>query len=158
GFSVAQEKADALCRALIDTCNRQKNGDAHGPVLDIDLIVEEEQLSIDFARTFIKLSPFGMGNKKPLLYLGPLLCQTVRTLGREGKHHRIMLKNPDGQSAFESVMWNSYGQIPSADELVDIVFTPEINAYNGRERLQLVLSDWRHSGKPEEGSSEARST
>ena len=158
GFSVAQEKADALCRALVDTCNRQRNGDACGPVLDIDLIVEEEQLSIDLARTFIKLAPFGMGNKKPLLCLGPLLCQSVRTLGREGKHHRIMLKSPDGKVAFESVMWNSYGQIPSPDDLVDVVFTPEINAYNGRERLQLVLSDWRQSGKPEEVSSEVSGT
>jgi single-stranded-DNA-specific exonuclease len=157
GFSVSADKADALCRALVDTCNRN-NGGVHGPTLKIDLIVDQSEVSLDLARTFFKLAPFGMGNKKPLLCVGPLLCQSSKPLGREGKHHRIMLKEPEGEAVFEAVMWNSYGQVPSVDDQVDIVCTPEVNAFNGRERLQLVLSDWRYSGKSLESDSQIEAT
>lgn len=154
GFSVSADKVDALCRALVDTCNRN-NGGVQGPTLNIDLIVDKSEVSINLARTFFKLAPFGMGNKKPLLCLTSLLCQSSKPLGREGKHHRIMLRDPQGEAVFEAVMWNSYGQVPDAEDVVDIVCTPEVNAFNGRERLQLVLSDWRYSGRSVVSASQA---
>lgn len=145
GFSMAAEKADAWCRAVSDTVARFENGKSQGPSLNIDLIVQEPEVSMDLARLFFKLAPFGMGNKKPLLFLGPLLCQSSRPLGKDGKHHRIMLKGLQNDEVFECVLWNSYGKIPYPEERVDVVFTPESNSFNGRERLQLVLSDWRPS-------------
>jgi hypothetical protein len=150
GFSVSAEKVEALRRGLIDTCNRLQNGKVQSPILDIDLVVDESDVTIDLARLFVKLAPFGIGNKKPLLCLPGATCQSTRLLGKEGKHHRIMLKSSTGGSAFECVIWNIFGNVPAQDEEVDVVFTPEINAFNGRERLQLVVADWRLSGRGEE--------
>jgi single-stranded-DNA-specific exonuclease RecJ len=152
GFSVQADKAETLCRALVDTCNRMTGDKPRSPVLDIDLVVEETDVSMELVRRFSKLAPFGMANKKPLICLTDMTCESSRSLGKEGKHHRVMLKGDNGADAFECVMWNSYGKVPGDGEIVDIVFSPEINSYKGRERLQLVLSDWRNTQQGKDGA------
>ena len=54
-----------------------------------------------------------------------------------------MLEVAGSEVLLEAVFWNSRGRVPKDNEKVDIVFTPEINTYNGRDRLQLILADWR---------------
>jgi single-stranded-DNA-specific exonuclease len=144
GFSVEADKADVLCRALVETCNRMTGNKLRTPSLDIDLVAEAGDVSMDLVRELSQVAPFGMGNKKPSLCLTGLTCESSRPLGKEAKHHRIMLRGDSNAEPFECVIWNSYGKAPADGELVDIVFSPEINSFKGRERLQLVLSDWRH--------------
>lgn len=145
GFSVPAEKADILCRALVNTCNQLLNGKELTSSLDIDLQVEEPDVSLELTRLLYKLAPFGMENKKPLLCLKGLICQASRRIGKEAKHHRLELKDPNSKNILEGLIWNSHGKAPGEGQVVDIVFTPEINSFNGRQRLQLVLSDWRQS-------------
>jgi len=158
GFAVSGEKADALCRALVETCNDVQVEGLQYPSLEIDLLVEGHQLSLALAREFFKLAPFGMGNRKPLLCLCGVVCESVRVLGKEAKHHRIMVKYPGSDLDLECVIWNSHGKVPGCGEVVDLVFTPEINKFNGRERLQLVLADWRSSSYDQESKLEENDT
>ncbi len=41
-------------------------------------------------------------------------------------------------------MWNTQGIVPPDGQRIDVAFTPEVNSYNGRDRLQLVLTDSAH--------------
>jgi single-stranded-DNA-specific exonuclease RecJ len=150
GFSTASAKAEILCRALVDTINRTLGDKPLSSTLTIDVLVQADAVNLELAKTFFKLAPFGMSNKKPLLYLNNLSCEGTRTLGKEGKHHRLNLVDKDSKTQFECVMWNSQGRIPADGELIDLVFIPEVNSYNGRERLQLVVSDWRVTGSGQE--------
>lgn len=142
GFSVEADKAEAFCRAITDTCNRMLAEKAMRPVLDIDALVDSAQVSMDLVRELSRLAPFGMSNKKPLLAIKGLVCVGTRALGKEGKHSRIMLKDPASAQVFESVMWNSKGRVPVDGSSIDVAFNAEINSYNGNDRLQLVLADW----------------
>jgi single-stranded-DNA-specific exonuclease len=143
GFSLESSKGDSFRHAIVSTCNRLLASSAPNPLLHIDLSVSAEDVTQGLARHLTKLAPFGMGNKKPLLQTKDLRCIETRELGKEGKHHRVTLQSLTSEATFESVFWNSRNQIPAIDEIVHIAFTPEINSFNGRERLQLVLSDWR---------------
>lgn len=145
GFSVEAAKAQALCRGLTDTCNKMLAGKPSNPSLEIDTLVAGGEVSTDLAKELAILAPFGIGNKKPLLCMQNLVCKSTRGLGKEGKHHRLMLQSPAVDSEFECVLWNSRGKVPFDGQEIDLVFSPEINVYNGRERLQLVVSDWRSS-------------
>jgi hypothetical protein len=100
---------------------------------------------MDLVRLLAKLAPFGMSNKKPIFALQDVTCSATRPLGKEGKHSRIMVLDSTQSIAFECVMWNSRGRIPQDAISIDIAFTAEINSFNGRDRLQLVLADWRLS-------------
>ncbi len=150
GFATASAKADILCRALVDTINRTLGDKPLSSTLAIDFLAKPQAVDLPLAKTFFKLAPFGMANKKPLLCLNDLTCENTRTLGKESKHHRLNLIDRQSRTQFECVMWNSQGNIPADGECIDLVFIPEVNTYNGRERLQLVVSDWRVAGSAQE--------
>ncbi len=142
GFSAEAEKAETFCKAITDTCNRMLAEKSLNPVLDIDAVVNAGEVSMELVRQLARIAPFGMANKKPVLAMKKLACASSRPLGKEGKHSRIMLRDPDTGTQFESVMWNSKDRVPADNQLLDVAFNAEINSYNGNDRLQLILSDW----------------
>jgi len=143
GFAMEAANAEVACRALVDTCNQMLASKASNPTLDIDVVVQPAEVDMPLVKVIGKLAPFGMGNKKPVFCVQNVVCSASRPLGKEGKHSRIMVLDANQSQAFECVMWNSRGRVPVESSLIDIAFTPEINSFNGRDRLQLVLADWR---------------
>ncbi len=143
GFSLDASKGDLFRSALVKTCNKLLISSAKNPTLHVDVSISADEVTTELARLLTKLAPFGMGNKKPLLHVKNVRCLETRELGKEGKHHRITLQSKTSDATFEAVFWNSRNRLPAVDQDLHMVFTPEINAFNGRERLQLVLSDWR---------------
>lgn len=146
GFSLAAEKGEAFRAGINSTCNQMLANKNPAPIVNIDVVLDDTSLDLfSCAKNITKLAPFGMENKKPLFYTSKLSCQKISPLGRQGKHHRLDLLDKESNKTFSCVYWNSNQVIPESDELIDIVFTPEINNFNNKERLQLVLSDWRTS-------------
>jgi single-stranded-DNA-specific exonuclease RecJ len=145
GFSTEAERADVLCRALVATCNRMLGTHSMTPRLDIDIVLEPERVDLPLAKELTKLGPFGMGNKKPVIALKGMFVVNTRPLGKEGKHHRIVVRDTASGGLLECVYWRSSGRIPEIGASVDVAFCPETNVYNNTERLQLVLADWRNA-------------
>lgn len=146
GFSLEADKAEALMTGLSSTCNQMLEGKSLVPTLEIDLQVPAPEVTLETAHLISKLAPFGIANKKPVLVVSSLTCLGARPLGKEGKHHRLALKDTKSGALFEAVMWNSRNRIPHDGQSIDVAFTPEVNRFNGTERLQLVLADWRTIG------------
>ncbi|MDZ4832777.1 MAG: single-stranded-DNA-specific exonuclease RecJ [Candidatus Melainabacteria bacterium] len=142
GFSVDYGKADEMCRGLIQTCNNMMRGQALAGLVEVDLVIDQDSVDLDLAKLLRVLAPFGMSNRKPRFCMKGLTTKEVRTLGKDGKHHRLILAGDKGQ-VYECVMWNSQGRTPNEGRPVDLVFTADVNTFNGRERLQLVVNDWR---------------
>ncbi|MBX9720815.1 MAG: single-stranded-DNA-specific exonuclease RecJ, partial [Candidatus Obscuribacterales bacterium] len=147
GFSAEASNADILCRSLVETCNRALLGQTLRPTLEIDLELEAEDVQLGLAKLLRKLGPFGMWNKKPVLAMHELEVLDSRPLGKEGKHHRLMLRSSCGAHQYECVYWRSAGNVPANGLKIDLAFIPEVNVFNKSERLQLVLSDWRRHGE-----------
>lgn len=150
GFTVEARHADELCRALAMTCERMLAGSPLAGLVEVDLPVTPEEVSLELARQLKVLAPFGMGNRKPRLAMRGLRCVSSRALGKEAKHSRIMVsapeengEQPEGRKQFECVMWNSAGRVPANGQEIDLVFTADVNHFNGKDRLQLVINDWR---------------
>lgn len=146
GWGTEAARADVLARAITDTCNSMLADEPLVGVLDIDAIANPATVELDLARDLIKLAPFGMGNRKPVLMMTDVTCASTRVLGKDGKHHRIMLEHATAAVPLEAVMWNTHGVVPDEGSVIDVAFTPEVNNFNNRERLQLVLADWRKAG------------
>ena len=145
GFTVEADKADAFCQGIVDTCGRFLEGARSAPYLEIDQVVEPKEVDFALIHLLSNIAPFGMSNKKPVLVMKGLTCTGTRALGKEGKHYRIMLSDAASGFTFESVMWNSKDKVPADHSEIDVAFMPEINSYNGKDRLQLVLNDWRYT-------------
>lgn len=144
GFTIEADKAEAACRGIVSTCNRFLAEKSLRGRLELDAMVEEKEVSLDLVRSLNAMAPFGMANRKPVLCLAGGTVASVKPLGREAKHSRIMVKGLEQE--FECVMWNSRGRVPEPGEQIDLAFNADINTFGGRERLQLVLVDWRKHG------------
>lgn len=146
GFSIEIDKAEAACRGIVAACNRLLAQKSLRARLEIDALVEPAALDLNLVRELNAMAPFGMANRKPVLCLSSLQVSSTRPLGKEAKHSRIMVRDAAGGKEFECVMWNSRGRVPADGENVDLAFNADINTFGGRERLQLVLVDWRGHG------------
>ncbi len=115
------------------------------PVTTVDGEVGADDLDIDLARELRGLEPFGLGNPAPVLLCRGLEVSTARKVGKNGDHWKIRFKTPYG-SVLEGIGFklSDRGEtmIPS-DGTVEVLFSPEVNTWNGRESLQLKVRDLR---------------
>lgn len=86
------------------------------------------------------LKPYGMGNPEPLFLLRRVQVSSCRLL--KDAHLKMVLKV--GGSTFDAIGFKMAGKFP-AGEYIDILFTPELNVWQGRESLQLRLRDIRQA-------------
>lgn len=147
GFSLEEDKGQEFCRALFATCNKMLEGVALSKQIEIDLTVTPDTCDLELATKLEMLAPFGISNKKPVLCMKELMCQKAMPLGKDGKHVKIYALDPKTGEEFECVMWNGRDKkgFPEIEESIDIAFMPDINHFNGKTRLQLILVDWRPS-------------
>ncbi len=105
----------------------------------VDAIVDLQDLGLATPRALAQLGPFGEGNPEPLLASQGLAVTQVARMGREGRHLRLRVSG--GAGAVKCVGW---GLGDLADRLttasrIDLLYTPEIDTYNGQEALQLNI-------------------
>jgi single-stranded-DNA-specific exonuclease len=88
-----------------------------------------------------KLKPLGQGNPAVHLMARGLTqwCPPQR-IGKDQQH--LKMRVTDGAVIHEAIWWN-FGQQPLPDGRFDLAFVPEINEYNGRQRVQLKVLDGR---------------
>ncbi|MDX2108295.1 MAG: single-stranded-DNA-specific exonuclease RecJ [Candidatus Melainabacteria bacterium] len=147
GFSLEEDKGQEFCKALFATCNKILEGVVLSKQIEIDLTLPPENCDLELATKLEMLAPFGISNKKPVLCMKELMCQKAMPLGKDGKHVKIYALDPKSGEEFECVMWNGRDKkgFPEIEESIDIAFMPDLNHFNGKTRLQLILVDWRAS-------------
>ncbi len=109
------------------------------PKLRYDSVMLLEELDMDVLQQLAGLSPFGMGNPEPLLVVESVRAMQVKTVGEN--HLRFTVC----QGAFSHPAI-AFGMLERRDEFqgdVDLLVSPQINRYNGRETVQLRVKDVR---------------
>ncbi|RKD21542.1 single-stranded-DNA-specific exonuclease [Caminicella sporogenes DSM 14501] len=149
GFSLEEDKLDELREKLNFRAKEIKNEspDIFIPKIDIIAEIKPSDLTIDLIEEVSKLEPYGMGNSKPLFAIKNIKVNTkwTRACGNNnihlkfsGKKDNIFL-NGVGFSLAEK--YNNLGEVL----YVDIAFSPEINEYNGKVSVQMVIEDIKKS-------------
>ncbi len=91
------------------------------------------------------LEPFGQGNEKPLFAEKALKIRSSRVIGRNKNVVRMTLEEGNG-FPMEALY---FGDGPAFEEeragrrLIDIVYYPDINEYNGSRTLQAVIRKYK---------------
>jgi len=91
-----------------------------------------------------QLAPFGCGNPIPTFLSRDVEVIQQQQVGNQGDHMRLKLRQ-------KGMFWDAIGfKMGSRAEgiapLVDIVYTLEVDQWNGNERLRLNLADFAPSG------------
>lgn len=127
-----RERFNEVARARIDSSLLQRT-------LRLDAEVKLHEVTLETIDALEKIGPFGMANPQvQLLIRNVRVAGEVRNLGAEQKHAKFTVT--DGKS-FRDVMWWNAGELPLAQ--FDLAVRPQLNTYNGTQRVQLRLLDFR---------------
>jgi single-stranded-DNA-specific exonuclease len=115
----------------------------NAPTLHVDSEVRLDEVTLRLLQEIEPLHPFGAGNPEPMFAGKRLEIMSARVVGE--KHLKMTLRQ--GQSLlFDSIgfgMKSLEAQGLSLRTPVDVAFTPELNHWNGLDRIQLRIRDMR---------------
>jgi single-stranded-DNA-specific exonuclease len=137
GLALKMENLDALRIGLEDLALKELGGVSLAPVLRVDAEVPLDSITPEMVVQTGSLAPFGSQNPEPLL-----LSRDIRVLESRivGEHH-LKLAVGGREKSFDAIGFGLAGKHPLRAHTVDMVYTPELNRWQGRERIQLRISD-----------------
>lgn len=110
------------------------------PIIEIDKQISLKDIDSNIVKQLDLLEPFGEANRRPIFVYKNLKIDSIRALS-DGKHLKMTLK--DGNTIVNAIGFNM-GQLSKEymiSDRIDVVGTLEINAYNGREMVQINVKD-----------------
>lgn len=110
------------------------------PIIEIDKQISLKDIDSNIVKQLDLLEPFGEANRRPIFVYKNLKIDSIRALS-DGKHLKMTLK--DGNIIVNAIGFNM-GQLSKEymiGDRIDVVGTLEINAYNGREMVQINVKD-----------------
>lgn len=112
-----------------------------GPSLGIDMELPQDKANLDLAKRLAGLEPFGSGNEEPVFLLRNQMLTDLRTVGADDNHLQCRI------GAVKGIGFRLGSLIDQLDTPVDLACRISVNAWNGRESVQLVVEDIRRSGQ-----------
>ncbi len=142
GFTVREENIPALALALRRAVAESCHGQALPSVLDIDLAVAPQHLTVEAVEALDLLEPCGTGNPRPVFLLQGAQVHTMSQVGR-GRHLKLRLESRGVplDAIYFSSQGADLGLYPGCR--VDLVFYPQINDFRGVRTVQLQVVDLR---------------
>ena len=148
GFTVENDKLDELVSRLKAIAKEQLGEQDLRPTLTADAEVPLTEVRPDLLDALKYLEPTGYGNPDAIFVSREVKVRHSRTVGADKKHLKMNLE--DGQGMSHDAIGFRLGHLqPELPDHVDIMFTYEINEYNGRINYQLNLKDVKASGIPD---------
>jgi single-stranded-DNA-specific exonuclease len=138
GFTLPTRELPLLRDFLTGLAEQQLTGVDLRSGIDIDAEVRLYELGGDVFPTIQKLAPFGEGNRPPAFLSRGVQVVERRTMGK-GEHLSLKLKQG-------GVVWNAVGfglgsQEALLSQTIDIVYSVEVDRWNGSTRLRLNVLD-----------------
>ncbi|MBO5949042.1 single-stranded-DNA-specific exonuclease RecJ [bacterium] len=142
-FSPQNIPFEHIKNEIENVCSEMLEGIELIPQMQIDLEVEPQQITLDFLNELKQLEPFGALNPEPLFCTKNLRICGARLMGQNSNHLKLQCKG-NNSNIIDCVFWNK-DYIPKAkDELIDLVFYPKINEFNGDIKVQFDVKDMQY--------------
>lgn len=143
GFSLAEEHVEEFRRRL----NEQAalSPEDFVPEVWIDVPMPLEYISEGLVQELKLLEPFGQGNEKPQFAQKNLHIRNVRVLGRNRNAVKLSLVTEQGLPMDGMLFTEGDRFLEELGNLrrLDVVYYPDVNEYNGRKTLQIVIREYK---------------
>ncbi len=87
------------------------------------------------------LQPFGVGNPRPTFLSQDVQVRACYPVGNAGTS--LKLKLSDGVALWDAIAFRQGASAGEVPDRIDVAYTLQSRVWNGQERLQLVVKDWR---------------
>ncbi len=143
GFTIPTDRMRELVGRLSDDATSQIGGLNLRPELTIDCVASPSEIEGENFQFIRRLSPFGAQNPSPLFAATGARVVDKRTVGR-GRHLRLRVAHDGAQ--WDAIAFRQGAREDLADGQIDFVYAMELNEWQGRTTLQLVVEDLRPAG------------
>jgi single-stranded-DNA-specific exonuclease len=141
GIKINKNNIEKLRKEINNYAKKMLSAEDLIPKINLDVKLKLSQVDEELIDEINKLTPFGMGNPKPVFYSTNLSLEDEPRILKE-KHIRMELC--DGSEIIDAIGFNMahfYDEIMKNQEQINVVFFPELNEWNGDETMNLVLKD-----------------
>ena len=142
GLSMEEKNVELFRRRLNDNCTLTEQDLI--PKIMIDVPMPISYLSKKLTEQLKVLEPFGKGNSKPLFAQKNLRAVGIRVLGRNRNVAKMLLIDENGIQ-MDAVYFGEaqeFVDFVQAHDTISVTYYPEINVFQGRENLQVVIKNY----------------
>ncbi len=144
GFTVRNEKLAELVSRLKEIAKEKLAEQDLRPTLMADAEVSLTMMRPDLIKILSYLEPTGYGNRDAAFVTRNVRVKSARTVGAEGKHLKLTLED-ESKYSHDAIGFRLGEWQKNMPPRVDILFTYEVNEFNGRVGYQLNLKDLKPS-------------
>lgn len=142
GLSMEGKNVELFRRRLNDNCTLTEQDLI--PKIMIDVPMPISYLSKKLTEQLKVLEPFGKGNSKPLFAQKNLRAVGIRVFGRNRNVAKMLLIDENGIK-MDAVYFGEaqeFVDFVQAHDTISVTYYPEINVFQGRENLQVVIKNY----------------
>lgn len=142
GLSMEEKNVELFRRRLNDNCTLTEQDLI--PKIMIDVPMPISYLSKKLTEQLKVLEPFGKGNSKPLFAQKNLRAVGIRVFGRNRNVAKMLLIDENGIK-MDAVYFGEaqeFVDFVQAHDTISVTYYPEINVFQGRGNLQVVIKNY----------------
>ena len=143
GFSIEEGHVEELRRRLNEQADLKPEDFI--PKVWIDAAMPLEYISSGLVEELKLLEPFGQGNEKPQFAQKGLQIRSARVLRKNRNAVKLSLVTEKGL-AMDGMLFTEgdrFLEELGEKKMMDVVYYPDVNEYNGRRTLQIVIREYK---------------
>jgi len=146
GLTLNEGQFDAFSDAFALEVERQLNGADFAGEIATDGKIEDHYLTLGLAQQIRQAGPWGQGFPEPL-FEGEFTVVTQRVVG--DRHLKLNLRT-DGGQLVDAIAFRVLdgGRAPPDWDRIRIAYRLDVNEFNGRSSLQLIVEHLEQAGVP----------
>lgn len=137
GFTIETRNIAKLKKSLLKEFDKKYLNNIFTKELLVETEILPHHISLDLLQLTQKLKPFGNSNPEPVFLVRKIKVLALKKVGSDQSHIKIDFENISGIGF--RLAEKAAGIRPG--DAVDIIFTLNINEFNGRKSLQLIVND-----------------
>lgn len=141
GFSIETDKIEEFQREMEALSEGLLTSDMLLRRIRVDCELAFELISKDLIDRLADFNPLGIGNPTPLFVTEGVYVEDANLIGAEKNHIKMRLTKDD--KTFEAIAFHfgsMYNELSLQDQ-IDVVYSVEMNHWNGKSTIQLKVKD-----------------
>jgi single-stranded-DNA-specific exonuclease len=152
GFTIRNENLPTFISRMTDIASSQLAGLELAPTLSIDAEIELDEIDWALFENLAQLEPTGVANATPVFASRNVEIISHRLVGQEGNHLQLQLTASNkaatgGYKVLSAIAFRQGAWATHLPQFIDIAYTLNVNEWNGRRDLQLMIQDIKPAGQ-----------
>lgn len=143
GLSIHKQKIPEFKKGFLALADEALTEEDTRAKIYLDAEVSFKELTFDFMESIKLMEPFGNENQPPVFYCKARQVRPPKIVGKS--HLRLYLEQ--GERVLEGIGFGMAKQAPllrKKGALIEVAFTPQINDFQKKASIQLLIRDFRN--------------